>query len=94
MNKTNMFSTDIPNRFIPGFPYAIRYCPYCERKLEILKAVHLMDQEENYKVVFICHNSECPSYNEEAKDVYIRIYYSSQLAYDILETVMIGYNTI
>lgn len=89
MNRDDFFEEDMPNRIIPGFPYAKRFCPYCERELQILKALHIMDQEEHYKAILICDSPLCDAHDEEARKAYLRVYYSSEFAYKALETVMI-----
>lgn len=87
ISRDQLFSNYMPNRIIPGFPYPVRYCPFCEAILKIYRAVHIMDQEENFKAVMICDNQECGSYDLEAKEAYCRVYYSSQFAYETLELI-------
>ena len=84
VNKTDLFSEDMPSKIIKGFPYVKRHCKYCEQGLSIWKAFHIINNEEIYKAIFICLNKNCESYDEEARDAYVRVYYSSQLAYDLL----------
>lgn len=84
ISKEDMFSEDIPSRIIKGFPYPERFCRYCQRQLLIWKAFHLQDEIDQFKVAYICLNSECDSYDEEARDAYVRVYYSSNYAYEKL----------
>lgn len=88
ISKENLFSEYVPNRIIPGFPYVERYCPYCERLLKVYRAIHIQDMEEHYKAVLICDNPDCGAYDEETKEAYIRVYYSSEFAYKTLELIM------
>lgn len=77
-----------PQKVYSNFPYTIRYCPYCERQLTVHRALHIRDEMEHYKAVLICLNPKCEAYDEEAREAYVRVYYSSEKAYNILELFM------
>lgn len=79
----------ILNRIIPGFPYVERFCPYCERLLDLENAIHLPGQEEVYKAVFMCHNTNCGAFDEEARKAYVKVYYSGNLAFRVFETTFL-----
>lgn len=67
------------------FPYPERHCPFCERELDLVEAIHLEHEPMHYKALFMCFNEECGAYEEEARQAYSRVYYSSQEAFDYLE---------
>lgn len=87
-DEKNEYGVIIP-RVIDGFPYPQRNCPFCERILEILNAVHLQGDEEIFKALMICRNPNCGVYDEPAKTAYLRVYYSSELALETFETTML-----
>jgi hypothetical protein len=89
VSKSDLFSEDVPSKIIKGFPYPERFCKYCEEPLQIWKAFHIQETPELYKVIFICLNKDCESYDEEARDAYVRVYYSSNEAYDILNRKLV-----
>lgn len=76
---------EIASRIIPGFPYAERFCPYCDLPCVMTDAVHLQNTPEHYKALFICTNPQCGAHDEAARKAYARVYYSSEEAYYALE---------
>lgn len=76
------------NYVIKGFPYPTRFCPYCEEPTKVLRALHIQGEEEHYKAVMICDNPNCGAYDEEAKEAYVRVYYSTPYAHHMLETLL------
>lgn len=81
----------VTNEMIPGFVYAIRMCPYCEQELELVNVVHVQSVKENYKAIMICFNDRCPYYDGPCREAFVKVYYSSQLAADILGTVRLRF---
>jgi hypothetical protein len=77
---------------IDGFPYAERYCPYCQRECTVVDAIHIQEEPEHYKALFICFNGNCGAYDEEARTAYARVYYSSDFAFRHLEEHRIYFN--
>lgn len=88
MNESTLRAPGI-GRIIEGFPYAERYCAYCEELLSLSNAAHIYDAPEHYKAMLVCYNTECGYYDEECREAYVRVYYSSQMAYDKLEAIML-----
>lgn len=79
------FTQGLLGRIIPAFPYAHRHCPYCEQECELVNAIHIQEEPENYKALFLCQNPHCGAYDEEARSQYARVYYSSEEAFRKLE---------
>lgn len=86
ISKEDLFSENMPSHIIKGFPYPERFCKYCEQPLTIWKAFHVQGCMEMFKVAYICLNHDCPAYDEDEREAYLRVYYSSPEAYDILST--------
>jgi hypothetical protein len=80
----------IPN-FIKGFPYPERDCPYCERAMVIETSCHVQDQPEHYKVIFQCHNKECDFLQNITKYAYVRVYYSSDYAEEMMWKLLLRF---
>src|SRR5690349_561808 len=79
-------------KVIDGFPYIERYCPYCERKMTLVNAIHIQDDPMHYKAVLICMYHLCPHMDRDpCGDAYVRIYYSSQYAADELTRTLLKY---
>lgn len=76
-------------KIIPGFPYPPRFCPFCQRQLEVINAIHKTGEEEIFKAIMICENPECGAFDEEAKKAYARVYYSCTEAQHIFEAVLL-----
>lgn len=76
---------------IDGFPYAERFCPFCERELTLEKAAHIAEEPMHYKALYLCHNPSCGAYDEDAGKAYARVYYSSQEAFEKLELTRLLY---
>lgn len=89
ISKEDLFSEHTPGKFIKGFPYPERFCTYCKEPLKLLKTIHIVDEPEHYKAIMICLNKDCGSYDEEAREAYVRVYYSSQYAYKRLELYLV-----
>ena len=85
MAYEQFFPPEILSRTIPGFPYAERFCRFCDQPCTMVKAVHLQDAPEHYKALFICENPLCECYDEDARSQYARVYYSSDEAFHSLE---------
>jgi hypothetical protein len=78
----------------PNFPYAQRFCRFCERELDVINALHNQDHPEIYKCIMICENPDCEAFDEEARKAYIRVYYSSEEALVLFESVFLRYQRI
>lgn len=89
INLKEIFLNGALGHKMPHFPYPERSCPFCERPVTIVEAVHIQEHPENFKVLFICFNPECGAYDEAAGQAYARVYYSSVEAYRLLEQVRI-----
>lgn len=87
--KEQIFSTKLVHKVIDFFPYPERNCPFCEQKLKIFTAIHIQDSMHDYKVVYMCDNKNCGSFDEEAGKRYARVYYSSPEAFKQLELIFI-----
>lgn len=85
VDLVNYFRDGLIGRKIPHFPYAERFCPFCERQLTLVEAIHVQEAPENYKALFICFNPDCGAYDEAARKAYARVYYSSELAFKGLQ---------
>lgn len=86
--RDELFMENEPHHVIDGFPYVKRECIYCASPMKIWRAMHIQDRLEDYKAVLVCDNPKCGAYDEECKEAYIRVYYSSQFAYDKLSGVL------
>ena len=62
---------------IKDFPYPERSCPYCNKILFVVNAIHLYQDKFQYKALYFCPNPKCSAYNEGARKAYARIIYSS-----------------
>lgn len=80
---------DLIGKKIEGFPYPEKYCPYCERELQLEAAVHSAEMPAHFKAVYVCLNGECGAYDEDARKCYVRVYYSSQDAHKAFEAYRI-----
>lgn len=92
MNYAEFFSQGLIGRIIPSFPYVTRHCTYCEQPCELVDAIHVQQEPEHYKALFLCQNPDCGAYDEEARCQYARVYYSSEPAFRMLETHAIHTN--
>lgn len=79
----------LPNKRT-DFPYPARFCRFCERELQLIDAIHLQDEMESYKALYICLHDDCGAYDEDAGQAYARVYYSSQRAFENLEQARIN----
>ena len=86
---TGPMKTPVMTYIIESFPYPERFCRYCEQQMEICNAIHLKDNEEVFKCIYQCYNDDCESYDEEGNMAYVRVYYSSELALQLYETVFL-----
>lgn len=68
----------ILGQLIKDFPYPVRTCPYCNKNLVVVNAIHWHEDKFQYKALYFCSNSKCSVYNEGAKQAYARIVYSSE----------------
>ena len=73
-----------------NFPYKELFCPFCERELTLIEAIHVENHLEHYKALHICFNKECGAYDEPARRAYAKIYYSSPEAYYTLDSYRIN----
>ena len=72
-----------------NFPYPERFCPFCERELSLMEAIHIDGHLEDFKALYLCLNKDCGAYDEAAGQAYSRVYYSSNEAYASLENARI-----
>lgn len=74
---------------IKDFPYPDRSCPYCNKLLYVVNAIHLFEDKYQYKALYFCTNAKCRVYNEGARKAYARIVYSSEDAFHAFHRVEI-----
>ena len=92
MNLSEFFRGELIGRIIPNFPYPDKYCTYCNRKCQLVDAIHMVSDPASYKALYICKNDKCEAFDEPARKAYAKVYYSTQEAYDNLEIHRIWYN--
>ena len=71
----------IMGRVIKDFPYPEKLCPYCNKKLVVVNAIHYENDKYHFKALYLDPNPQCPVYDEGAMKAYARIYYSSEEAF-------------
>jgi len=74
---------------IKDFPYPDKSCPYCNKILFVVNAIHLYQDKFQYKALYFCHNPQCRAYDEGARKAYARIVYSSEDAFHSFHRVEI-----
>ena len=89
VNIYDYFRNDLIPSKRNNFPYPQRFCPFCERELSLMEAIHVQENLEDFKALFICLNNKCGAYDEAAGQAYSRVYYSSNEAYASLEQARI-----
>lgn len=89
VNIYDVFRNGLLPKKRTNFPYAQRFCPFCEKELTLVEAIHIQESLNDYKALFICFNKDCGAYDEEARQAYCRVYYSSNEAYQVLEQARI-----
>lgn len=90
-NLDVFFRGNLVGQKINGFPYPEKFCRFCEQEMNLISAIHLVDEKEHYKALFVCGNHDCPAWNEEAKKAQAHVYYSSNEAFLALETHQIWF---
>lgn len=86
----NIWSGHLLGKIIPGFPYPEKNCPYCQRKIDLVRAIH-HDETLIYKAIFMCRNPNCEAYDETDKKAYVKVYYSCPEAIQIFETAFLPF---
>lgn len=79
----------ILGRKIEDFPYPVKLCPYCNKELVVVNAVHWEVDKYQYKALYLDPNPLCPIYDEGAYQAYARIYYSSEDAFEAFREIKI-----
>lgn len=74
---------------IKDFPYPDRSCPFCNKILFVVNAIHLFQDKYQYKALYFCTNPKCRVYDEGARKAYARIVYSSEDAFNAFHRVEI-----
>lgn len=92
MKISQYFRGDLLGKPIPNFPYPDKYCTYCNKKCQLVDAIHVAKSPEIYKALYICMNDKCEAFDEPARKAYAKVYYSSEEAYDQLELHRIFYD--
>ncbi len=92
MNLNQFFRGQLMGKVIPGFPYLDKHCTYCNKKLQLVDAIHVTESPEIYKALYICMNDRCEAFDEPARKAYAKVYYSSEEAYEKLEIHRIWYD--
>lgn len=76
-------------RVIPDFPYPEKTCPYCNKVLTVVNAIHYENDKYHYKALYLDPNPRCPIYDENAMRAYARVYYSSEEAFEYFRDIKI-----
>lgn len=92
MDLKTAFRGQLIGKRIKNFPYPEKRCRFCNKKCELVDAIHIAERPEEYKALFICMNNSCPCFDEEARAAYAKVYYSSDEAYQTLELNRIWYD--
>ena len=92
MNLSQYFRGMLIGSRINNFPYPERYCTYCNKKCDLVDAIHVRENPEMYKALYICQNPKCDAFDDEAREAYAKVYYSSESAYNGLELQRIYYD--
>lgn len=79
-------------RIIENFPYPEKFCPFCESKLTLQEAIHSSSEPYYFKALLMCLYEGCEAYDLPSRKAYVKVYYSSQEAYDSLKTNLIYWN--
>lgn len=74
---------------IKDFPYPDRVCPFCNKLLYVVNAIHLHGDKFQYKALYFCTYAKCRAYDEGARKAYARIVYSSEDAFHAFHKVEI-----
>jgi len=94
MNEVSLeqiFSSGLMEHRIQGFPYPEKFCVYCNKPMTLVKTLHVIDAAEHYKAIYVCYNASCEAYDEEAERAYVKVYYSSELAAENLDRIMLHF---
>lgn len=75
-----IFSRNLIETRYPNFPYAEKFCSYCNKQMTLVKSYHLVESPQDYKAIYICYNPSCEAYDEPAQRAYVKVYYSSEVA--------------
>jgi hypothetical protein len=79
----------ILGRVIPDFPYPEKVCPYCNKVLTVVNAIHYENDKYHFKALYLDPNPNCSVYDENAKRAYARVYYSSEEAFEYFRDIKI-----
>jgi hypothetical protein len=82
-----LFSTNLVQTRFSNFPYAEKFCAYCNKNMTLVKTYHLADFPADYKAIYVCYNSSCEAYDEPAQRAYVKVYYSSELAASMMDNI-------
>jgi len=74
---------------IKDFPYPDRSCPFCNKVLYVVNAIHVQEDKFQYKALYFCTNPNCSAYDEGARKAYARIVYSSEDAFQAFHRIEI-----
>ena len=85
MLLSDFFRGKLIGKRINNFPYPDKYCTYCNKKCDLVDAIHVSEHPEMYKALYICQNPKCDAFDDEAREAYAKVYYSSEEAYAGLE---------
>lgn len=87
---SDFLSSHLIGNKIEGFPYKEQFCKFCEQQMNLVKVIHLSEEEMHYKAIYGCFNKKCLSYDEAGKS-YAKIYYSSWDAVAQLEGIVLPF---
>jgi len=85
MILSEYFRGKLIGKRIANFPYPEKFCTYCNKKCDLVDAIHVTAQPENYKALYICQNPRCDAFDDVAREAYAKVYYSSNESYAQLE---------
>ena len=86
---TNPYDVEevIVGKVYKDFPYPEKICPYCNKPLSVVNAIHWQNDIHQYKALYLDPNPDCPVYDEGARQAYARIYYSSEDAFNYFRDI-------
>jgi hypothetical protein len=81
----------LPHKY-QDFPYPSRNCPFCEKELIVVNAIHATNEPYIFKAIYLCLDRNCGCFDLEARSAYSRVYYSCNEALEAFETIMLKYS--
>jgi len=76
-------------RVIKDFPYKERDCGLCDRRMQLVNAIHSDQDIHHYKAIYVCGYENCPAFDYEGRKAFVKLYYASEEAYSVFEDVLL-----